>query len=487
MAHTPVKRNIGQHSAQEWATMPVGKEGRPFAEMLKSSHYRKDRANRWLSYAGFNVSEPQLEKILQEMRQYNREHANAVAPLKDPLPAVSRVLQEAEEDETQHVTQHNQGDCIFLAVEGKRIHTLEGLIAAAKIDPEQWDVEVWTANTYEAQRKGGGIMQMWQVKATLRRKPTWLLRPARPVDLTPIKPKKVTTKVKTCLVIPDSQNGYKWDDRYEYLAPMHDRRAWDIIIQVAKDLQPDRIDLLGDMVDVANLSTRYTRHPGLKHTTQPTIDELHWWLAQLRKNCPNSEILYHCGNHEDRLDRALSDLMPELIGLKRPGEKQAIHSWEHYLALDKLTIKAIPNYGDITWLWNRVAIHHGEVVRGGKGGTTKTVSRNAQYSEVFGHVHRLEHHIRTVHGPEGMQYVHAMTPGCLCKLDGEVPGVSSRPDWQQGFGVIYLVDNQVHMQAIPIQEGAAVFQNTVYRGDEQLEAIVKETGWHQFRPHGTEI
>jgi len=487
----------------EWAKLPVGEKGKPLADKARSSEYKRIRIQNWCLRAGYELSDWEATALTTALRHYNKDSAKDAAPGKHAQHKEGQACDDKDcfccmgdecctEDEaeldsgdSQKVTSKQQGDVIHLAVEGTRITSLDALLKAAKVDPAQWDVETWVANTYEAQRKGGSVVQLWQVKASLRRKPTWLLKRAKEVDYTPKAVAKPNTKVKTCLVIPDSQNGYRWDDRYEYLAPLHDRLAWDVTIQVAQSMQPDRIDLLGDMVDVANLSTRYTRHPNLKHTTQPTIDELHWWLAQLRKACPESQIYYHCGNHEDRLDRALSDLMPELIGLKRPGETQAIHSWEHYLALDRLAIQAIPNYGDITWLWNKVAIHHGEVVRGGSGKTTKTVAKNSQYSEIFGHVHRLEHHIRTVHGPEGIQYVHAMTPGCLCKIDGEVPGVSSRPDWQQGFGVVYLVDGQVHMQAIPIQEGAAVFQNTVYRGSDQTNQIAKETGWHQFRPFGS--
>ena len=126
-------------------------------------------------------------------------------------------------------------------------------------------------------------MQLWQVKASLREHPAWVW--------SPVKPRQTFERVQVAdpdvtLVIPDSQNGYRWVDRHQRLEPLHDRRAWDIAVQVAALLKPARIVLLGDMVDYAEGSKRWPVTPDLRATTQPTIEELHWWLSLIHISEP---------------------------------------------------------------------------------------------------------------------------------------------------------------------------------------------------------
>ena len=58
----------------------------------------------------------------------------------------------------------------------------------------------------------------------------------------PIKsnPKKT---LKTALIVPDSQNGYIIDLNTKKLEPMHDRNAWDLVVQVSDYVKPDKIVL----------------------------------------------------------------------------------------------------------------------------------------------------------------------------------------------------------------------------------------------------
>ena len=363
---------------------------------------------------------------------------------------------------------------------GYRIRTLDGLLSAADVDPERWGVESFKVNTYEAQAAGGGVLQLWQVKATLRERAAWLWQPVEPAKTYPAPD---VSDPRTTLVIPDSQNGYRWVEDMRRLEPLHDRRAWDLAVQIAKRAQPDRIVLLGDMVDFAEGSKRWPVSQDLRATTQPTIEELHWWLARLRAACPDAAIVYLEGNHEDRIDRALSTLTPELHGLRAAGEGEPLISWRRLLALSDLGIEYVGPYSaDAAHVLDpHTEARHGHKVTSGGGATAARVVRTAHVSQIFGHIHRLEYAERTLHGPDGRRVVWAASPGTIARVDGVVPAVSGRVDWQQGLAWLSSVDGATHCQLVPIRDGVACWRGDVLTGETHSAEIAEETGWPQLR------
>lgn len=379
---------------------------------------------------------------------------------------------------TQTLESKQDGDVWTLSANG-RICTLSQLLGAAEVDTDRWYVASWKANAYEAQRAGGGIVQLWQVKAELRERVEWLWKPVKPrARYTP----PVIQDVVTTLVIPDSQNGYRWMKDMQQLEPLHDRLAWDIVCQVAEDTQPNRIVLLGDMVDYAEGSKRWPVARDLMQTTQPTIEELHWWLARLRESCPDSEIVYLEGNHEDRIDRALNQLQPELSGLRAAGDDRPLLTWSRLLSLEELGIRYVGPYAEDT----RIALHpdceasHGHKVRAGGGSTVAAVLKSSHVSQVFGHIHRRAIASRTIHGPKGQRTIFACSPGTLCRVDGIVPHAGGRLDWQQGFAFLTRVAGQTRCELAPIDDGVAVWRGEAIVGLDRSEEIARDTGWPQL-------
>ena len=110
------------------------------------------------------------------------------------------------------------------------------------------------------------------------------------------------------------------------------------------------------------------------------------------------------------------------------------------------------------------------------------IAKTARWSEVYGHVHKVEMMQKTFHGPFGRNVITAMSPGCLCRVDGIVPGVSLSPDWQQGCGIATFDKRteQVHMQVLPIYDGSLVYDGRVIEGQDPAEQIAFETGWKQL-------
>ena len=377
---------------------------------------------------------------------------------------------------------------ITVSAQGQRVKTLAQLLKHANVDRKLWRVTSWKCNSWEQSVKGGeDTITLYQVKAFLERKIEPDRQPAHPPKFIPrVEATGRDDGLKTCLIVPDLQLGYAWRDRYTYLDPMHDRTAMDAVVSMARSMQPDIVVLLGDMLDLAPWSTRFPRKPEFRQTTQPAIDELHWWLADLRSACQSSKMLYLAGNHEERIAKAAVELLPEVTGVAPALETDPVLSLNRLLHLDKLDIDYVGPYGADWWLWpdsnSPVRVTHGTKVRGGSGGTATAIAKTARWSEVYGHIHRVEMVQKTFHGPDGPQCVTACSPGCLVRIPGPTPGVSLTPDWQQGVGVAILDENtnDVHMQVLPITNGRIVWNGRVFEGHDPYERIAFETGWKQF-------
>lgn len=377
---------------------------------------------------------------------------------------------------------------ITISAQGHRVKTLKQLLEHAKVDTEKWRVSSWKCNSWEQSVKGGeDTITLYQVKAYLERKIEPDRKPAHPPKYIPrIEPGVRSSGLQSTLFIPDLQLGFCWRKRYTYLEPMHDRTAMDAVIALAKEMQPTNIVLLGDMLDLAPWSTRFPRKPEYRQTTQPAIDELHWWLADLRSVAPSSKILYLAGNHEERISKAAVELLPEATGVAPALETDPVLSLNRLLHLDRLDIDYVGPYGADWWLWpesnSPVRVTHGNKVRGGAGGTATAIAKSSRWSEVYGHIHKVEMVQKTFHGPNGPQTVTALSPGCLVRVPGPTPGVSLTPDWQQGVGVAILDENtnDVHMHLLPITNGRIVWNGKVFEGQDPYERIAFETGWKQF-------
>lgn len=382
-----------------------------------------------------------------------------------------------------HIETKRCDEGIRITAQG-HIKTLEELLDAAKVDLNVWYVKSWKANAWTTQSSEGPI-QAHQVTAHLNRTNPLGLQPVQPVKHLPrreVPPKGQTTRVERALFVPDSQNGYMWDDTRTRLIPFHDRRAWDICLQAARYFQPDHIHFLGDMADLAIFSKKFIRKPKYRNTTGPTLHELHWWLGQFRLACPHAILRYHDGNHEKRMDDWVASDLPELHGVLKPGGFVPVLSLRNLLNLDSLHVEYVEPINKPSWLWKQVKILHGDIVSKGGGATVARVLKEKdQYSYVFGHIHRRELAYRTIHGPEGIVEIFAMSPGCICRLDDVVPAYKPENDWQQGFALIERNGDVIDASLGTIKNGQGKINGHSFIGSHRINEIVDATGIKQLR------
>lgn len=397
---------------------------------------------------------------------------------------------------------------ITMTIPEDRITTLDKLLEVCQVDTSVWDVERWIVNTWEGFRKNeqrdirwddgkanGRVLDDGDIRTkTLYQVKVWLIR-KNPIALEPVvqpleisirfqeraRPNDTNDGVKSALIIPDLQVGFSRDLKTGALLPFHDRGAMDIVLRIAKEKGFDKVVFLGDLLDLPDWSDNFIRSPEFYFTTQPAIVELAWWLGQLRLILPNAEMFAIEGNHEQRMEKAVMKNMAAAYHLSPAYDTniQPVLSVPRLLGLDKLGIEWVSGYPDAeVWLADDLVCVHGERARAVSGATARVLGEDLGVSIVFGHIHRREMVIRSIVTRSGQKVLSSTCPGCLCKIDGTVPGNTKRQGWSQGFAIAYYGDGLGSVvEVVPIEEGGTLYHGKVYKANFDLQSLRKDTGW----------
>ena len=277
----------------------------------------------------------------------------------------------------------------------------------------------------------------------------------------------------TALILPDPQIGWRQTDHG--LEPFHDAEAMAVTVQMAAALQPDVIVHLGDFLDFAPFS-RFTQEPGFRGTTQAGIDAGYRFLAELRAVAPGHRGVMLEGNHDKRISDTLAKLAPELARLRRADDNGwPVMSLPGLLRLDEVGVQYYPGYpANEVYLSPKIRCIHGNRVASSSS-TAALLSKDARANTLFGHVHRMELHHRTVGTFAGPQTIWVGSPGTLARTDGSVPsfhggssvetGASLRisEDWQAGCAVVsWIGDEDPILEMVRINNGRAVYRGVAY-------------------------
>jgi hypothetical protein len=312
-----------------------------------------------------------------------------------------------------------------------------------------------------------------QIKVRLRRiVPVATIPVIRPIQI--INPPKLPPvmksdkEVRRVLFIADPHFGFYRNIHTSKLSPIHDRRVLDIALQIAENEEFDDITFLGDMLDLAEWSTRWVTTPEFYWTTQPTLIEAHWWLRKFREAQPKAVIDALEGNHNRFKQAIVSNLKAayELRAVDELALAPAI-SLPKLLALHELNIGFIDGYdtGEAEkWFSDSVLATHNDSASGTPGATAKNVVNKNMFTTIFGHIHRRELVTIKVETRDGPVTHTAVCPGCACRLDAKVPGNKLRQQWQQGvMPTNYSPDDLAppEFDMVEIHEGRAIYNGRV--------------------------
>ena len=303
-----------------------------------------------------------------------------------------------------------------------------------------------------------------------------VVQPAAPTIIRPVKAIPVSRTGKVTVILPDPQIGYRRMDSGD-LIPMHDEVAMEVALQITRAVKPDAICNLGDFIDLPEWSSKFLVLPEFVLTTQPSIDRAHRFLAEQRAIAPDATISLLAGNHDDRLGKAVAKNAMAALRLRRadsPHELPVL-SMQFLLRLDELGVQYVSGYPA-----GRI-----QIARGGKGQTPlyaihgekldiAKVAKDERQSYVQGHIHRQAMHAVTYEVSGEPETVLALSPGCLCRIDGGVPSTRSAVDergmpllrweaWQQGIAVVEeCEDGFYQVEIVPIFHGAAIYRGKRY-------------------------
>lgn len=384
------------------------------------------------------------------------------------------------------------------------ISTVQQLLDYCEVDQEIWKVEhyevnawpgwrsrkevdlVWTGGSAEGYVRDHGdiaLEQLVQVKAWLVRiSPIAIFPHIQPIksNLTFERPEiTVEGNLSQSLVIADLHVGFRRDsDTFNQLYPFHDRRCMDLILKLALLIKPDRIDIIGDKLDLPDWTNRFVRSPDMTMITQPALIELHWWLNKLRSLLPNADINVLEGNHEKRMRDAIATHLPAAYGLKPATKLEAFPtlSVPNLLGLEELGINWVEGYPTEggTWLGDGIEEEHGTMARKSPGATAGAMVRDRETSSIFGHIHRPELASKMMRTRAGLRPVQSICPGCACLVDGSVPGHNPRnQDWIQGVAIVWFNElaTTYDVNLITIHDGIAVYDGALIYGEDPIEEL----------------
>ncbi len=296
--------------------------------------------------------------------------------------------------------------------------------------------------------------------------------PAVKISMPKVRREATSGVLKRCFLWPDTQVGYRRALDSMELEPFHDEQAIACALAILRKVQPDRVIIFGDFLDLPEFGT-FEQEPGFALTVQPSIDRATVLLGEIRAAAgPECEITFIEGNHDRRLQKAITRNAVAAFGLKRGAstpEEWRVLSIPYLLRMDETNIDYVGGYpAGLVWINSRIAAIHGAKVNSA-GSTALRVVDDSRVSIVFGHVHRIELMHRTRQAYEGARRSLAASMGCLCRTDGAVPSTKSSTDifgrsvptvenWQAGCGLITYEpgDGMFHLDLFPIQDGRAI-------------------------------
>lgn len=223
--------------------------------------------------------------------------------------------------------------------------------------------------------------------------------------------------IKKALIIPDCH------------IPYEDKKAYDLMLAVAKDIDPDEIVILGDYADFYGLSS-HGKDAGIQELFQEELYEVIERLKELNKLFPNAKKVFIEGNHEYRLPRYLNKNCKELYGSV---------SVPNLLHLKHFGFEFVPYGPDQKYnvLGSKLVARH-EPLAGGKHVAQNTVEK-AMASVIFGHTHRIQE-AQTV-AIDGKNY-RGISSGWLGDKDHPVMSyVKNHHQWALGFSEVTVLED----------------------------------------------
>lgn len=248
----------------------------------------------------------------------------------------------------------------------------------------------------------------------------------------------MSTKLEPILIVPDVH------------IPYHDKRAFALMLQAAKDLKPHHLYTIGDFLDFYSVSS-HSKNPNRRFNLAAELKAGEEALDQLDALKAKHKVFIG-GNHCDRLQRYLQDKAPELFNLVTVPELLHLteRGWEY-----------VPYKRDTKL--GKVMLTH-DVGVAGRNAVFKCLD-TYQHSVLTGHTHRLAY---IVEGNATGEFKLSAQFGWLGDANSVdyMQHAKVLKDWALGFGYGYLDPSTgyVYMVPVPIVDYTCMVNGKLYKG-----------------------
>lgn len=223
---------------------------------------------------------------------------------------------------------------------------------------------------------------------------------------------------------------------YDIHFPYHDVPALTAALNYGKLKKADTIFIGGDALDFYALSS-FDRDPR-KRGFKDELDMMKLFFETLRREFPDSRIIYLLGNHEERYERYMLVKAPELLGVQE-FKLKALLKCDDY-GVEIVDKKRVCKLGKLSLIHGHEFGHQfTSPVNPARG-----LYMKAKRSTLCGHHHQTSEHSESdING----DVVTTWSLGCLCYLHPEYRPLNK---WNHGFAFITLKDGgyKVHNKRI---------------------------------------
>ena len=259
-------------------------------------------------------------------------------------------------------------------------------------------------------------------------------------------------KIERTILLPDIHH------------PFYNAPAINAIKKFIAWFKPHRIVLVGDALEMRAIdhwkrekgNTRAFEGIRLLHDYKCFIDDI---LQPLEELCPNAELIYLGGNHEEWAYQ-LVDKFPQLEGIIEPEVAMKLEErgwkWIPYVQQDKSgnLRRGMLRIGKLT------VIHGNYTNKFHSSKTADTFSKSVCY----GHSHDFQAFTK-VHVEDPGDYHTAQSIGCLC--DKSPQFMKGRPNrWVHCFGILYTrPSGHFNLYTPIIINGQFIFSDKLFDGN----------------------
>lgn len=238
--------------------------------------------------------------------------------------------------------------------------------------------------------------------------------------------------------------------------PYHDKKATEAVRKFVADYDADKLFCVGDEADSPEPS-RWNKGSAGEYagTLQAGLDTTAQIMKGFKEALGDKEFHVMRSNHGDRIQHYINRYAPALASLRDLEYAKLLHYYDNEIT-----------YHDKIWKFSSgwVMAHgdEGNLIKSA-GGTALSLARKVGSSVICGHTHRL-----------GIQHEHAGLNGKIqTRLFGFEVGHlmdlskasylnAGTANWQQGFGILHIVNNKVFPVAVPIINRSFVVDGQKY-------------------------